>query len=332
MVKKIILGIVILVFLSIVGLVLFFPIDSFVKDKIDETLGHRIFFKNLRISWNAITADDVTIKTSSGKDFLNIKQLKLRPSLWGLLKRKVEIKNIELASLFLTIKRDRNGRWLLPEFKKKEVKGSSFEFIVKSFEVDDGKLYFIDEVKGANLNLTGVEIEMGSKIFNPSKITINASGRFPTSGNISIKSEGDINTGTFKGVLSLRDMDMAVIKPYIQGDVKIRRGRLNLDSNLAFDGGNVKAPSVLRIKDLDIETKGFLMGVSAPLVIELVQKKGEIVINFNIWGKWNNLQNDLKESFQKKVAEGLGRTIEKTLVSPVEDVVRGISDLLPFKK
>ncbi len=58
------------------------------------------------------------------------------------------------------------------------------------------------------------------------------------------------------------------------------------------------------------------------------EKKGEIVVNFNIWGKPDNLQNDMKESFQKEVFAGVGRKI----TSPIEDAVKGIIKLLPPKK
>jgi hypothetical protein len=108
-----------------------------------------------------------------------------------------------------------------------------------------------------------------------------------------------------------------------------------LDSNFSIDKGYVKAPSLLRARDIDIETRGFLMGVGAPFVIELVKKKGEIVLNFNIWGKWNNLQHDLKESFKRKVSEELGKTITSPLqeaTKPLEDVIKGIGGILPAIK
>ncbi|MDI6743849.1 MAG: hypothetical protein QMD07_00575 [Thermodesulfovibrionales bacterium] len=50
--------------------------------------------------------------------------------------------------------------------------------------------------------------------------------------------------------------------------------------------------------------------------------------SFNVWGKWDNLQNDLKESFQKEVFAGIGRKV----TSPIEDAVKGIINLLPSKK
>jgi hypothetical protein len=47
-----------------------------------------------------------------------------------------------------------------------------------------------------------------------------------------------------------------------------------------------------------------------------------------MWGRWNNLEHDLKESFQRKFFKELGRTV----TSPLEEAVKGIGSLLPTKK
>ena len=337
MLKKLILGIIIIVFLSIGGLVLFFPLDSFIKKKIEESAGPYISFSTLKIGWNSIKADNVLIKTPAGTDFLKIKQLRLKPSFLGLLRKKLEIKGIELDSPELTIKKAKNGKWVLPEFnrrsaeaEKKKGEGSAMEVIVRSVRVDRGAILFADEVQGARFDLTDVAIDMSSRLsfFSAGKASINASAKVLPSGKISINSKGSMATGNFKGTLSIKDINMILLKPYIKGDVEVKKGRLNLDSNVSLDKGNVTAPSHLNVRGLDIEAKGAIMGVSAPLVIELIKKKGEIDLDFNIWGKYDNLRNDLKESFQKKVLAEVGRTV----TSPVEDVMKEIRSLLPGKK
>jgi len=331
MLKKFILGIIIIVFLSIGGLVLFFPLDSFIKKKIDESVGPYISFSTLKIGWNSIMADDVLIKTPEGTDFLKIKQLRLKPSFLGLLRKKLEIKGIELDSPALTIKKAKNGKWLLPEFKKKKGEGSTMEVIVRSVRVDRGTILFADEVQGARFDLTDVAIDMSSRLsfFSAGKASINASAKVSPSGKISMNSKGDMVTGNFKGTLSIKDLNMILLKPYMKGDVEVKKGRLNLDSNVSLDKGNVKAPSHLNVRDLDIEAKGAIMGVSAPLVVELIKKKGTVDLDFNIWGKYDNLQNDLKGAFQKKVFTEVGKTITKPLL---ENVVDSIGSIFQRKK
>ncbi|MDA8338155.1 MAG: hypothetical protein M0Z70_02510, partial [Nitrospiraceae bacterium] len=154
-------------------------------------------------------------------------------------------------------------------------------------------------------------------------------------GKALVKSEGKMPDADFKGNLSIKGMDITLLRPYMKGDVRVKMGRLNLDSNFTLDKGYVKAPSLLRIRDMDIEARGFLMGISAPLVMDLVKKKGEIAVNFNIWGKWNNLQHDLKDSFKRKVSEELGRTITSPLeqaTKPLQDVLKDVGGLLPAIK
>lgn len=338
MLKKVILGITVILILSIAGLIVFFPLDSFVKERIDKALGPDISIKNLKIGWNAIVADDILVKTLAGTDFLEIKQLRLKPYLWALLRKKFDIKEIEMDSPRLVIKRTKGGKWLFPEFKKKEGGKPAVELVVKAFKASNGNVIIEDDLKGFNMKLMDVAVTMKSSIslFQSGKTTITASARFLDAGNALLKSEGNISEGKFKGTLTIRDLDMTVLRPYMQGDVRVKRGRLNLDSNFGLDKGYVKAPSLLRIGNIDIETKkGSLMGVGAPFVIELVKKKGEIVLNFNIWGKWNNLQNDLKESFKRKVSEELGKVVTPPLeqaTKPLQDVLKDVGGLLPAIK
>lgn len=299
MAKKIALGLIIALFIFVTGLILFFPFESFVKERVGNALGPDISVKNLKIRWSEITADDILIKTQDGTDFMQIKHLKLKPYIWGLLRKSLEIKEINMDSPTLIIKKTKDNKWLLPEFKKKKDGKPSITLLIKIFKVNNGNISFSDETKGFNLTLTETAIDMESNIsvFQSGRTSFNASAKLPASGKVSIKSECDVESGIFKGTLSIKEMDVVLLKPYMKGDVRIKRGRLNLDSSITLDKGHVRAPSILKARDIDTDTKGVIMGISVPLVIELAKKKGEIVVNFNIWEKSDNLQNDLKESF-----------------------------------
>lgn len=327
MIKKITLGLIILILVLLAGLVLFFPLDSFVKGKIDKALKPNISLKKIRIGWNSIIAEDVLIKTPAGTTFLKVKHLRLRPYLWRLIRKKLEIKEIELDNPTLYIKRAKNGRWLLPEFKKGNDKKSQIEIIVKSIEVTNGKIVFIDEVKGAKIDFidTKIQAKRGS-LLNPADITIDVSSKVAEGGRISGNSKGNVITNSFKGKLSINNTNIILLAPYMTG-INVQKGLLGLDSNFTLDNGYLKAPSKLRLKDLDLKTKDLILGVSAPIVIELLKQKGEISVDFNVWGRLNNLQNDLKDSFKKKIVSETG----KSLISPVENVVKGIGDLLLIK-
>ena len=337
MLKKVIIGLALMFVLSTAGLMLFFPLDSFVQEKIGSALGPDISTGHLKIGWTAVVAENIGVRTPEGSGFLFVKKVTIRPYLWSLLRKKFDIKEIDMDSPALTVRRTKNGKWLLPVFKKKDDKKQAVEFILKAIKVNNGTIIFQDAMKGFNIDLSNVRIEAKSSlsILQPGKTTIDASAKLPNSGSAAIKSEGNIFDTTFTGNLSIKDMDMTLLKPYMKGDVKVKKGRLDLDSKFSIDKGDVKAPSMLRLRNMDIETKGVLMGVSAPLVMDLIKKKDTIEVSFYVWGRWNNLQNNLKEAFKKKVFDELGRTITSPVEEAgksLEDVVKGIGELLPSLK
>ena len=66
------------------------------------------------------------------------------------------------------------------------------------------------------------------------------------------------------------------------------------------------------------------MGVSAPLVIELLEKNKEILLHFNIWGRLDNLQHDLEKSFKNKISQEIG----KTVTSPLAPITKTLEKLI----
>jgi uncharacterized protein YhdP len=330
MAKKIALGLIIIFFLLTTVFILFFPFDSFVKERVDNALGPDISIKNLKIRWSKITADDICVKTPAGTDFLRIKHIELKPYILGLLRKKLEIKEINMDSPALIIKKTKKNKWLLPDFNKKKDGNPSIKLLIKTLKVNNGSISFADETKGSKFMLTETVIDMESSasIFESGRTSFAASANVLPAGRVSLRSEGNAESGIFKSTLSIKELYMVLLKPYMKSDVQVTRGKLNLDSNINLEKEYVKAPSILKIKDIDTDTKGVIMGISAPLVIELAKKKGEIVVSFNVWGKWDNLHSNLKESFQKEVFAGIGRTV----TSPLEEVAKGIRNLLPGKK
>lgn len=330
MVRRIILYLAVTVIVLIVAFVLFFPLDSFVKGKIHDALGPDVSIKNFKIRWSSIDIEDIVVKTPYETEFLKIKNIKLKPYLLGFLFKRLEIKSVELEAPSLVIKRTKTGKWILPEIKKNKEEGGTFDLVIKSIKVNGGNVLFEDDLRGFKMDFTNIAIDIKSEIslFQSGKTVIEASAQMPDNGRISINSEGNIRDNNFSGVLSVRDLNMILLRPYMKGDVKVKKGRLNLDSKFTLHKGDVKAPSNLKIKDIDMETKGAIMGISAPLVMEVVKKKGELILDFNMWGRWNNMEHDLKESFQRKFFKELGRTV----TSPLEEAVKGIGSLLPTKK
>ncbi|HHW20569.1 AsmA family protein [Thermodesulfovibrio thiophilus] len=335
MIKKILIVVVLFIILSIAGFILFFPFDSFIKQKVEKAIGHNVSIKYLSVKWSKIVAYDIVIKTPAGTTFLDIKSITLTPYILPLLKKRVEIKEILMDSSTIFLIRTKQGKWLLPEFSKKEEenssqkedKKSSIELAIKEFKVTNANIIIQDDLKGFNIKLYDVAVNMSNKVslFKSDETVVTASAKFPDRGDISLKAKGNFSDEKFTGSLTLKDLNMTLLRPYIRGGYTVKRGRLSFYSNFNINKGYVKAPSILRLKDLDIKSSGFFMGVSAPLLIEFLKEKDEIVLNCNIWGKWNNLKNDIPESLQKKITQQIGRTVTsplRSLTNPIENLIK----------
>lgn len=340
MIKKIFLWSFVSIALLVIGLVLFFPLESFVKKKINETFGSAVSFKTLKIGWTEIAADGIVVKSSDGGDFLKVERLIVEPSLFKLLWKTVQINNIEIDSPLLVLRRTKNGKFLIPELgkkpsdKKKDEKSSAgFNIIIKAFKLKDGNIVFIDDTKTFKIEVSELNIDMKSafSLFGAGDSAITASAKLPSEGKIYMNANGNIMSKDMKGKASLNNIDIALFKAYVDA-VNIKKGRLNFDTNYTVEKGYVKAPSVARIKDIEVQSKGAIFGVPTPVVINLLKNKGEMDVAFNIWGPYNKLQNDLKESLQKKVVSGAGSSITKPAERAVEGVVKDLKNILPMKK
>ncbi|MBI5682139.1 MAG: DUF748 domain-containing protein [Deltaproteobacteria bacterium] len=216
----------------------------------------------------------------------------------------------------------------MPDIKKETEKKDekpSIEVIVKVLEVSNGKVVITDELKSFKMEITNVTVDVNSKTnILQDKMTISTSAKLPNDGKIVLKSDGEIPDKNFKGNLLLKDFDMTLLGPYMGGDVRVKKGRLNLESNFSIVKEYIKAPSTLKLKDMDLESKGVLMGISAPLVLGLLKKEGEIAVNFNVWGNMKNPQNDLKDVFKKKMLA----SAQEKITSPLKSIGKSIKGLM----
>ena len=324
--KKVFIVLIIVILLSVCGLILFFPFDSIIKEKIDKALGSDVSIRHLKIKWNSITANDIIIKTPSGTTFLQIKELKLKPYLLALLKKKIEIKDIQIESPTLFLTKNSQGKWLLPAIKDNTEQRQSVAFSIKTLKASNGIVIIQDKLKGFYMKLTDLDLTMESSIslFQSGKASFKASAKFNDRGSLSFKSEGDFSDEQFKGVLSIKDLNITVLRTYMKEDFIIKKGSLNLDSSFLFNKGYINAPSFLRAYDIVLESKGILFGVSASLIIELLKKNKEILLHFNIWGRWDNLQHDLEKSLKNKVKQEIG----KTITSPLAPITKPLEKLI----
>lgn len=328
MIKKLIIGlagIIIIVFLTIAGVMVFFPFESFIKERIKENFGADVSVGKIHISWGEFAANDILVKTSAGTDFLKVKKAGIDIAILPLLSKKVVINEIDIDSPAIIVKRTKYGQWLMPSMKgrkpsadkkhDKKEKSRQYEIFLKEFNISGGSLQFIDDMKGARISATDFVLDLRSKAADKTKIS--SSAKISSGGKINFNADGNMTAGNLKGDLSLENFDIALIEAYLIKGLDIKKGRAGFNMKFAAENWYVKAPSELKINDLNIGAKSPIMGVPSasgvPQVKGLIKKEGEMKINFNIWGKPNNLRNDFKEAFQKRLSAETGKAATKVI-------------------
>lgn len=325
--KRVIIGIFLIIVISIIAIYFFFPFDTIVKEKIEQSLGQNVSIERVNVKWNYLEASDISVKTTSGGEFLKIKELKVKLYFFPLLRKQVEIKEIRMESPHLYLIKNKKGQWQLPSiFISADTQKNSIKLSVKELKSIRGVVILQDEVKRSYIKLTDVNVSIKSNnsIFQTGNTLIYASAQFSDGGNLKINSQGTYPQQQLRGTLNIKDLNIKILRPYLSGDVKVKRGIISLDSDFSINNGYVKAPSVLKAKQVEIESKGLLMGIAAPLLIELLKKKEEVVVPFNFWGQWDNLQNDLESAIKKQITQEVG----KTITSPLKTITRPLSGIL----
>lgn len=319
---KIILTFILLIILLIFALLIFFPFETFIKKKIEDSFGKNVLIKKLKIKFNNVYAEDIFMKDTMGEDFLRVKEIKIKLNFFFLLKKELQIDEIKLDHPHLVLRKNKKALWQLPILKKSEQK-DILSLSIKKFIVNSGEIRIKDELRGFYADLVDANFVMEKYSSQSEKTKIIAEGKFTEGGNVKLKAEGNLKEGKIIGTLAVSDFNIKLIKPYIKGDLKIKRGYLNFNSDFIINKGYIKAPSILKAKNVEIEPKDFLMGISAPLLIKLLQKHNEIEISFNIWGRWDSIQTDLEKKIKDRASEKLG----KTMTSPVRILTKPLEKI-----
>ncbi len=307
-------------------LLIFSPFDSIIKAQVEKSLGPNFTFKHLKVHWNSLLVKNCQIKVNKDSNIMEIEQIKLNMYFLSLLKKKVEIKSIEIDRPYIYLKKDKSGKWIVPSFPTENKEPSSFMLKIRELKVKDGVVVIEDESNNFKAQIINLKSNITSEgsLFKEGKTYIEVMGDVLQKGKIFLKGTLDSATAIHEGMIKIDDLNAKLLEPYIKGDTQIKKGYLGFYSNYSVKRGYVTAPSTLILKDFVVEKRGLFMGVSTKLIMELMEKNGQIEINFNIWGRWNNLQNDLESSFKKKVLNEIG----STLTSPLKQINKAVKSLI----
>jgi len=309
-----------------------------------------------KVAWPGFTLEEIKVKTThlsaqgvqyedphSKQRFLQVKEIRVYPSLLSLLKKSLYIREVTLiqpsffiyrsreegvAGPWVTIEKGREGKEVPEEEKKKEkeplqVRINRIRIQKGSIDFDDGKMTPPAHIKLRELDF---EIEDIRYPLASSHCPIALKGKMEGTkqeGRLDAKGWIDLKTMDLETSLKIREIEIKTFEPYYRKRVsaEIESGHMDLDSKVTVQEKRIDAPGELDIVNFHIKGGGgTVFWIPAEMLIPLLEKKkNEVKVPFHVKG---NLANP-KFSLQETLLTGIGFSFMEALGLPVKGLAEG---------
>jgi len=309
-----------------------------------------------KVAWPGFTLEEIKVKTThlsaqgvqyedphSKQRFLQVKEIRVYPSLLSLLKKSLYIREVTLiqpsffiyrsreegvAGPWVTIEKGREGKEVPEEEKKKEkeplqVRINRIRIQKGSIDFEDGKMTPPAHIKLRELDF---EIEDIRYPLASSHCPIALKGKMEGTtqeGRLDAKGWIDLKTMDLETSLKIREIEIKTFEPYYRKRVsaEIESGHMDLDSKVTVQEKRIDAPGELDIVNFHIKGGGgTVFWIPAEMLIPLLEKKkNEVKVPFHVKG---NLANP-KFSLQETLLTGIGFSFMEALGLPVKGLAEG---------
>jgi hypothetical protein len=339
----IIIGILAVLFVGVYFVLTFYAV-KFIQPHLQKVMGPGLTLSEVKVRLTCVSATDVRYEDPHSKQkFLQIKEVRIYPSLVSLLRKSLQLKEITIAepSFFfyrsreggtegpwVTIKKEREGKEVSEEEKKK---GEPLQIRIDRIRIRKGSVDFEDRkmtppahIKLRELNF---EIEEIRYPFVSLHSPIELKGKMEggkQDGRIDAKGWVDLKTMDLETSLRVREIEVKAFEPYYRKRVtaEIDSGHMAMDSKVAVKEKRIGASGELDIANFHIkEGGGTVFWIPAETLIPLLErKKYEIKVPFQVKG---NLE-DPRFSLQETLLMRIGFSFMEALGFPVKGVAEGL--------
>jgi hypothetical protein len=328
-------------------------------------MGPGLTLAEMKVRLTCVSATDVRYEDPHSKQkFLQIKEVRIYPSLLSLLRKSLQVKEITIAepSFFfyrsreggtegpwVTIKKERDGKEVSEEEKKK--KGEPLQIRIDRIRIRKGSIDFEDRkvAPPAHIKLRELNFEIKDiryplvSLHSPIELKGKMEGR-KQDGRIDAKGWINLKTMDLEASLRIREIEVKTFEPYYRKRVtaEIESGHMDMDSKVAVREKRIDAPGELDLVNLHIkEGGGAVFLIPAETLIPLLErKKHEIKVPFHVKGNLEDPRFSLQEIFLMRVAfslaEALGlpiKSVGESLFGEPEKGIEGLRSLEElFKK
>jgi len=299
-----------------------------------ETLGINVKFEGQNLA---------LLDTSAAGPVSRVQSISFTATSEGIPAKPLLFSDLVLTKPYVRLESDRNGNITgpLPGFTPKQTgaekqRGTPVQVEVKNLKIAGGELLYLDGKIARQpypVRLTDVALNADTLSFPPEDryTTYQLSAHIPgnqSTGVLTSSGKTDLKTLDTNGKVSLRDLDLTSLKPYIvkQGDVDVSRGFLDLSIDLSIKKKMIEAPTHAVIKNLAFVTgrglKDEFLGVPRSLIVKALETNNhQIVFDFIVEGSLENPKFNFLGSLANRFTIGLAKSLGLSVVEAGETVI-----------
>jgi hypothetical protein len=334
--------------------------NTFIKGEIEKALGENVTAGELKVGWGSLDLSNLVF-TRDGAQVGKVKNVEVRADFLSVLKKTVSVSQVTIDDPYFKVVIERDGKIVGPvapppaKPEKTAKRKETMPVEVKKILLTNGKIDLEDRKNRppAVFHFESVRFEVSDVVYPPTDkwteydLSCEIPGR-STKGTFTAAGETVLATTDTRGKISLRNLDLALLNPYInkKGDPGVAKGALDMDMTVDIVKRRIRAPGTVTIRGLEFEqasgAKNTLMGLPRSMVLGFLKgAKDEIKFDFTLEGDLDNPQFNLREDLAKRLglglAEKLGLTVRDAGKSTatggtkvLEGASKGIRDL--FKR
>ena len=293
------------------------------------------------------------LDTSAAGPVSRVQSISFTATSEGIPAKPLLFSDLVLTKPYVRLESDRNGNITspLPGVTPKQTgaekqRGTPVQVEVKNLKIAGGELLYLDGKIARQpypVRITDIALNADTLSFPPEDryTTYQLSAHMPgnqSTGVLTSSGKTDLKTLDTNGQVSLRDLDLTSLKPYIvkQGDVDVSRGFLDLSVDLSIKKKMIYAPTHAVIKNLAFVTarglKDEFLGIPRSLVVNALETNNhQIVFDFIVEGSLENPKFNFRRSLVNRFTTGLAKSLGLSVIEAGETVIiqggRGIRGL-----
>jgi len=330
-------------------IVLSFYAVKFIQPQLQKVMGPGLTLAEIKVKPTYLSIRGMQYEDPNSKQkFLQIEEVRIYPSLFSLLKKSLQIRELTifqpsfffyrsrkgvLAGPWVAMKKEREGKEISEGKEKK--KREPIQIQIDRIRIQKGIIDFEDRKVGeppAQIRLEDLDFEIRDIQYPlaSSHSPIELKGKMKGTkqeGTIYAKGWIDVKTMDMETSLKTREIEVKTFEPYYRKRVtaEIESGYMDMDSKMAVKDRVIDAPGELDLINLHVkEGGGTILWIPAETLVSLLEKKGhQIKVKFHVKGNMDNPQFNLRETFLAQVAISFAQALGIPIKVVGEEVFQG---------